>query len=335
MQVNGAQEYGEDGCRCANHRAPDTEMLMREFLPDSAIRQSTVWNIVGQSEDKMTKSIRYRGFWILAWFVALLIYNVASHWSQNGDKNALFIYLQALGQLTSPLELVLSVAIVYGILSNGKRKSAEESENSKKTFISNSVVRTALILGGVLASVIVVGVVVAYWPGGRTAYKSGQSKSQTGNPADNPNALSSYAITSRSDADLGTEEDGLSPETKKMMRENLTLEMSGLFQKLNSPIRVDVVGANHDVLVFQLASMNSESANELIQGFRQENDANFWNAMRLMRYSQVIFTGDSFKRVVEREEFLNFGKDYEQYKAAFLKASKSLKAGAQGEVKKP
>lgn len=150
----------------------------------------------------------------------------------------------------------------------------------------------------------------------------------------NPNALADYELMSKSKADLGTEEDGLAPETKKRMREGLALQLSGGFQKQNNPIRVDVVGDNHDVLVFRLPSFNAELGNELIQEFSQ-GDANFWNAMRLMNYQQVVFSGDAYERTVARKEFSRYGKDYEKYKAGFLKAAKGLEAGAKGELPKP
>jgi hypothetical protein len=112
--------------------------------------------------------------------------------------------------------------------------------------------------------------------------------------------------------------------------------LAGGFQKRDNPIQVEVVGDSRDVLLFQLPSMNGEIANELIQGFK-EQDANFWNAMRLMNYSQVVFAGNGYKRVVSREEFLGYGKDYEKYKAAFLAGMPILKEpkDAQGETKKP
>jgi hypothetical protein len=150
----------------------------------------------------------------------------------------------------------------------------------------------------------------------------------------NPGALDDYALLSKSTSALGSDDDGLSPDTKKRMREGLALQMAGAFQKQNNPIRVDVTGADHDILVFQLPSMNDEMADELIQGLKQASDANFWNAARLMNYSQVVFSGDSFKKVVSREQFLAYGKDYDKYKKAFLKAATGLQAGAQGEVSK-
>jgi len=278
---------------------------------------------------------KYRGLWILTWFIGLLIFNVGSHWSQNADKNALYIFLEALGQLTSPLELLLSAAIVVGILSGRKVKTRDgEAQTLKKRLFS----KRAYIVAGMLGLVVVIGLVVASLPRGGTKQldnQTGQSRPQDDKAAANPNALDSYEVMSKSKADLGTEADGLTPEAKKRMREMLALQLSGAFQKQNNPIQVEVTGDKHDVLSFRSPSMNDAVSNEMIQTLREESDANFWNAMRLMNYSQVVFSGDSYKRIVTREELLGYGKDYEKYKAAFLKATKGLQAGAQGELGKP
>lgn len=150
----------------------------------------------------------------------------------------------------------------------------------------------------------------------------------------NAGALDNYALLSKSVSELGNEDDGLSPDAKKRMREGLALQLAGGLQKQNNPIRVDVTGADHDILVFELPSMNDEMARELIQEFKQANDSNFWNAARLMNYSQVVFSGDAYKRVVSRAEFLSYGKEYDKYKEAVLKASAGFQAGTQGEISK-
>lgn len=266
-----------------------------------------------------------KSLWIVGWFIGLLIFNIASHWSQSADKNGLFIFLEALGRLTTPVELLLSAIVVYGILSSvGKQKSGDGDERTPK---KKAALHTAFILGGTLAGVLVIGVVVASWHG------RGATRGQPGSP--NPNALDNYAVLSRSTSEIGSEDDGLSPDTKKRMRESLALQLAGAMQKQNNPIRVDVTGTDHDILVFELPSMNDDMAEELIQELRQANDANFWNAARLMNYGQVVFSGDSYKKVVSREEFLSYGKDYDKYKEAFLKAATGLQAGAQGEASKP
>jgi hypothetical protein len=275
----------------------------------------------------MARPIKYRGLWILAWFIALFIFNVASHWSQNADKNGLYILLEALGQLTTPVKLVLSAAVVYGILSNGEMRSTDgEPRTLKKELSSPNAFRTAYIVVGILAVVIVVGLVAPL-------LRKGGAKQFEKAPL-NPNALSSYELMSKSTADLGTADDGLSAEAKKRMREGLALQLAGAMQKESNPIAVDISGDDHDVLLFQLPSMNNELANELIQDFSQ-GDANFWNGARLMNFRQIDFSGDGFKKIVTRPEIIGYGKDYDKYKAAFLKATKGIQAGAQGELAKP
>lgn len=105
-----------------------------------------------------------RSFWIVGWFVGVLIFNIASHWSQNVGKNGLFIFLEALGRLTTPVELLLSAVAVYGILSSGARQKAKDGDapsTKRKTAL-----RTAYILAGTLIGVVVIGFVAASWHGG-------------------------------------------------------------------------------------------------------------------------------------------------------------------------
>jgi len=284
-------------------------------------------SVYAQRMSTATTSMRDKGLWVLAWFIALFLFGVASHWSQNADKNGLYIFLEGLGQMTTPVKLLLSAAVVYGILSIGETNSIHgEPPTLKKQLLSSNTLRTVYILAGFIAAVVVAGLLVSLLPSRGTK--------QTENTLMNPNALDNYALMSKSKADLGTEDDGLSPEAKKRMREGLALQLAGAMQKQNNPIRVDIAGDDHDVLLFQLPSMNDESANELIHEFGQ-GDGNFWNAARLMNYSQIVFSGDRFKRIVTRQEFIGYGKDYEKYKEAFLKATKGIQAGAQGELTKP
>lgn len=267
---------------------------------------------------KMSKS-----FWIVGWFTGLLIFNVASHWSLNGDKNGLFIFLEALGRLTTPVELLLSAVVVYGILSSGGRQKSGEGE--QRTARRKAALHTAYVLGGTFVGVLVIGLIAASWHG-RGAPRSQQRPVDT-------HALDNYALLSKSTSELGTENDGLSPDAKKRMREGLALQLAGAMQKENNPLRVDLAGADHDTLVFELPSMNDDMAEELIQQFRG-GDADFWNAARLMNFSQVVFSGQGYRKVVTRSEFLAYGKDYDKYEQAFLNAVKGVQAGAEGEISK-
>jgi hypothetical protein len=62
---------------------------------------------------------------ILGWFAVLMAFNIASHWSENTDKNALYIVLQAIGDMTSPLQLVLSVGAICFIVISKREPMAE------------------------------------------------------------------------------------------------------------------------------------------------------------------------------------------------------------------
>ena len=319
--------------------------LMKRGLGKASIEESKeekASQLLKASKD-VTSPKQYRGLWIVAWFIALLIYKVASHWSQNADKSALYIFLEALGRMTSPESLALSALVIGWILSTRRLKSpTAESQALKKQRISRPALRASSKLIGTAAIVIIIGLFVAWLPKGDTRQsgdqpvqaRSQEEKTQEERNTANSNTLDNYEIMSKSKSALGTEDDGLSPETKKRMREMLALQMSGAMQKENNPIRIDVAGDNHDLFLIQLPSMNEEMANELIQGFSQ-GDANFWNGMRLMEYSQVVFSGDNYKRIVGKAEIIGYGKDYEKYKAATLKAMSQFQAGAQAEIKKP
>jgi hypothetical protein len=66
----------------------------------------------------MTKN---RGLLIIGWFALLIAWNIATHWTENTGNNGLYIFLQALGYLTTPIELLLSAAVISGIVFS-KRK---------------------------------------------------------------------------------------------------------------------------------------------------------------------------------------------------------------------
>ena len=69
--------------------------------------------------------MKHRGLLILGWFFVLLVYNVASHWSQNEDYTALYIFLEAVGRITGPAELALSAVVVSGIAFSKRKPMGE------------------------------------------------------------------------------------------------------------------------------------------------------------------------------------------------------------------
>src|ERR1700730_2290843 len=184
---------------------PFTDSGLRKAGPQQLVPDSAILEILPDSEDlrrrDMTRGKISRSLWIVGWFAGLLIFNSATHWSQNVDKNGLFIFLEALGRLTTPAELLLSAVVVYGIFSIGTRQKSNDSEvqPTKRT-----VLRTAYVLVGTLIGVLLIGLCAASWHSGSAT--NGQQWSL------NRDALDNYALLSKSSSELGTEDDGLSPD---------------------------------------------------------------------------------------------------------------------------
>jgi hypothetical protein len=145
----------------------------------------------------------------------------------------------------------------------------------------------------------------------------------------NPTALDIQDLGSKTKTDTGNEEDVLSSETKKRMRETFAFNTGVGMREQKNPIRIDIVGDNSDVLQFQFPSMNKDLADGLIRDLGR-GDANFWNGIRLMDFSQIVFSGDNFKKIVNKKEIIGYSRDYDKYKEAFLRALRRLQAGAIG-----
>lgn len=273
---------------------------------------------------------KHKGLWVLAWFSALLIFNLWRHWTPNVDKGILYSFLEALSYLTTPVELALSALMVCMIVTSGKMKFAVEDPltSDESSSPRRTVRHYTLTTIAILAIMTGFGI---FWLS-RTKHTNGNVEQQRPQA---PNGSAAYELLTPATGKLGSVDDGLTPKTKQRMRESLALQLSGLLQKQNNPMRVDVIGNDHDVLFFQLASMNERLSDDFINELARSGDGNFWNAMRLMNYNEIVFSGDSYNRIISRKEFLGFGKDYDSYKAAFLKAMKGLQAGAQGELAKP
>jgi hypothetical protein len=54
-----------------------------------------------------------------------MAFNIASYWSENTDKNALYIVLQAIGNMISPLQLMLSAGAIWFIVISKRKLVAD------------------------------------------------------------------------------------------------------------------------------------------------------------------------------------------------------------------
>ena len=217
--------------------------------------------------------------WLVLWFVVLLAFNVLRVWSDYNYKSLPVLILDGLGRMTTPLQLALTAIVSLAFFTH-------QGSKRPKLYAGLSMLGTlgiALLAG--LATALVI----------KSLLKSSNAP------------MSNYAVMQPSPAVVGDSTDGLTPDTKKRMREMLVLQLSGALAKSQSPVKVDIVGTNHDIVTFTLSSMDASSSQELIDEFRA-NEANFWNGMRLMDVKEVDFLGDNYKRAVIARSFSLTGK---------------------------
>lgn len=310
--------------------APRGELSSRrlEVSPQTGAREPKTHSTHGDGTLFSNNWNRVLG--IVVWYLGLLAWITWFNWSKDADGSVAYKFAAAVGQLTTAPNLILSLFVVGAILLISRDKSrTADSWPSWKKFIRHPGFHSVSVVFGV--PIVLTGLLIVI----ATAHRENRTTQLETQPSPiNPNALDDYELMSKSETSPDTETDGISAQTKKRMREMFALELSGAMQKQNNPLRVAVVGENHEVLSLQWSGMTDAGSDQLLQYFR-ESDANFWNGMRLMNFRQLILSGNNFKKIVTRQEIVANSRNYEKYKAEFLKRLQEMQTGAKGEMTKP
>jgi len=143
-----------------------------------------------------------------------------------------------------------------------------------------------------------------------------------------------FQITNSSNSQLReTQSDDafLSPSAKQRGRTNLALALRGGLKTQRNPIEVEIAGNTDDILVFRSGGMDAATANTLLDSFRQDPAANFWNSLRLFSFNEVVFRGDNYQQSVPRSQFIQWSRNYEQYVSEVRKVVGQITEAAQGE----
>ena len=82
-----------------------------------------------------------------------------------------------------------------------------------------------------------------------------------------------------------------------------------------------------------MPEMNAEIADGLLRSMTA-ND-NFWNGVRALGFTEVIFSGDSYRRSISKNEFIPWCRDYEKYLAALQRAKAQMSGGLEHESTQP
>jgi hypothetical protein len=73
---------------------------------------------------------KHKSRWIMGWLGVLTIFNVLWHWPQNAAAGIVYVLLDALSYLTSPIELILSALAICIIVSVASSSKEEVDHNT-------------------------------------------------------------------------------------------------------------------------------------------------------------------------------------------------------------
>jgi hypothetical protein len=130
-------------------------------------------------------------------------------------------------------------------------------------------------------------------------------------------------------------ENDLNPTMQKTMRQNLASALNGGLKSIYKSLEVRLEGENEDKMVLYLPEMNARVADGLLKTFRQDKTGNFWNGLRALGCSELILSGDNYRRSIPQNEFIQWCRDYEKYLSELRKVAGQISGGLKQEAKAP
>lgn len=110
----------------------------------------------------------------------------------------------------------------------------------------------------------------------------------------------------------------LNPVVQKTMRQNLASTLNGGLKSFYKAIEVRLEGENDEKLLVYWPEMDARTADDFIKSISQK-DANFWNALRALGFTDIILTGKNYTRPIPKKEFIQWCREYENYSAELRK----------------
>ncbi len=117
------------------------------------------------------------------------------------------------------------------------------------------------------------------------------------------------------------------------IRQRFAATADGGFRSIYPAIRFRSKGEHSEKLLVYMPEMNAEIADGLLRSMTA-ND-NFWNGVRALGFTEVIFSGDSYRRSISKNEFIPWCRDYEKYLAALQRAKAQMSGGLEHESTQP
>jgi len=113
------------------------------------------------------------------------------------------------------------------------------------------------------------------------------------------------------------------------IRQRFAATADGGFRSIYPAMRFRSEGEHSEKLVVYMPQMNVEIADGLLRSMTA--NGNFWNGVRALGFTEVIFSGDSYRRSISKNEFIPWCRDYEKYLAEMQRAKGQISSGLEHE----
>jgi len=124
-------------------------------------------------------------------------------------------------------------------------------------------------------------------------------------------ALKGWEVTKNS-KNIGNAKTGLSPETKKRMREQFALECRGEFASIEG-VSVELEGESHDRLIFAFNGALATNGSKLFVDTLRQNDPDFGNRLRFLNFSEMVLAGTNYSEAFSQTDFSKWSQDYDAF----------------------
>ena len=105
-------------------------------------------------------------------------------------------------------------------------------------------------------------------------------------------------------------------------RERFASTLDGGFKSAYNALQVRTEGKDAEKLLIHMPQMNAEIADGFIRSTREKE--NFWNGVRALGFTEVIFSGDNYRRSISRNEFIPWCRNYEKYLSEVERAKQQM-----------
>lgn len=143
--------------------------------------------------------------------------------------------------------------------------------------------------------------------------------------------LQTFASSNAPAQGMEDDKSGLSKAAKRTLRQNLVLTLNGGFKAQNQQLALTLEGTDEDRMVFALSAMDDRLADSILSDFKNAKTANFWNSLRMLSFSEIVFRGEHFSKAVPRATFIQWCRDYDNYVSQTRKAIDETRAAKKAE----